>query len=195
MKVVICYQLRPDVLTCGHCPWYTTDADAAEADAFTQKCQAAVWCLLLPQRFSSESSGGMSFNCFMYVGFSTATTTIFGQKQTPMLHLFTDLRSTFGRALCMAFWLGLLLPRWVSAQIYCVFLEVKLTETHGSGRKWLWLTLPSGTITCHLPLQRFLDRTPRACGLASHITGLPTNGFFLWVHFKALIYTSSVYSA
>jgi hypothetical protein len=43
--------------------------------------------------------------------FSTATTAMFGQKQTLMLHLFTGtnkaLCSTFGRALLMTFWLGL----------------------------------------------------------------------------------------
>ena len=47
----------------------------------------------------------------MYTGFSTATTAMFGQQQTLMLHLFTStnnaLWSTLGLALCMAFWMGL----------------------------------------------------------------------------------------
>ena len=47
----------------------------------------------------------------MNVGFSAATTVMFGLKQTLMLHLITAtnnaLRSTFGRAWYMTFWLGL----------------------------------------------------------------------------------------
>jgi hypothetical protein len=45
-------------------------------------------------------------------GFSVATTAMFGQKQTLMLHLFTAtkvaLQSTFEQALCMTFWVSLL---------------------------------------------------------------------------------------
>ena len=42
-KVVICYQLRPDVQTYGRRSRYTTnaDTDAAEIDMCVQKCQVA----------------------------------------------------------------------------------------------------------------------------------------------------------
>jgi hypothetical protein len=45
------------------------------------------------------------------LGFSTATTAVSGKEQTLLLHFFTAtnkaFQSTFGRALCMTFWLGL----------------------------------------------------------------------------------------
>jgi len=60
---VVCYQLRTDVQTYRHPPWYTSDAksnadaDTAEIDVCAQKCQVGAWWLLLPQQFSSESTG------------------------------------------------------------------------------------------------------------------------------------------
>jgi hypothetical protein len=53
----------------------------------------------------------------------------------------------------------------------------RLPETCDSGRKWLWLTLPSGPVTSRRHL-RLLDWTRRAWGLATPID------FFLWFHFK-----------
>ena len=51
------------------------------------------------------------FHVAFLQGFSEATTAIFGQKQTLMLHLFTatkmTLQSMFGQALCMMFWMSL----------------------------------------------------------------------------------------
>lgn len=44
----------------------------------------------------------------MNVGFSTATTSVFGQEQTPVLHLFSANNNAFGRALCMTFRLAFL---------------------------------------------------------------------------------------
>jgi len=49
-KSCILYQFRADVQIYGHGSRYTADNDAAETDVYTQKCQVAVWWLLLPQR-------------------------------------------------------------------------------------------------------------------------------------------------
>jgi hypothetical protein len=56
-KVVICEQWRPDVQKYWPTLWYTADANADEIDVCTQKCRVAVWSLLLPHRFSSETTG------------------------------------------------------------------------------------------------------------------------------------------
>ena len=46
-RVVICYQLRPDVQKYGHQYRYTTEFDAAEFDMCTHKCHIpACWSLL-----------------------------------------------------------------------------------------------------------------------------------------------------
>ena len=66
-----------------------------------------------------------------------------------------------------------LLPRWLSAHICWVLLEEKLPETCGSSMTRLQLTLH---VRSHRHLQRSLDWTGRACGLASQVTGPHTNG-------------------
>lgn len=45
-KVLIGYQLRPDVRTYGHRPQYTADTSTAEIGVCTQKCQAAASSIL-----------------------------------------------------------------------------------------------------------------------------------------------------
>ena len=58
---------------------YTAHADEAETDVYAQKCQVTAWCLLILQRFSSESNGNVQITFYIYVGLSAA---IFDQKQT-----------------------------------------------------------------------------------------------------------------
>ena len=165
-KVVICYQLRPDIQTYRHRPRYTANAntDVAEINVCAQKCQVPAWWLLLLRQLSSETTGDMWIKFFLYVGFSTATTAMSGQKQTLMLQLFTGtynaLPSTFRRALCMTFWLGLTCYSDGSVHRFTECFFGKRYQKHVAPER-------QGCL-------RSLGWTRRSCSLASQVTGPDT---------------------
>jgi len=89
---------------------------------------------LLPQRFSSESTGNVYIKFFMYVGFSLETTAMFGQKQTLLLHLFTGINNVLlscGWALCMTSWALLVTPMAQCTYLLGVTGGKNLPETCG----------------------------------------------------------------
>jgi len=115
---------------------------------------------LLPQQFSSESTGDEYIKIFMYVGFLIDTTAMFGQKQTLLLHLFTGINNVL-----LSMWEDIvhdfliepyLLTQWLSTHIYWVLLEEKLPETCSSSMTGLQLALH---VRSHCHLQQSLDWT------------------------------------
>jgi len=141
-------------------------------------------------------------------GFPTATTAMFGQMQTLMLHLFTAtnnaLWSTFGRALLMTFLLGLTcyadgtmhrfsLCFWRKSYQKC------LTKSHcQSGETWFQYNTAAAHFACqvqeHLTIT-YNDRWIAQCGPMAWPPRSPDlipMDFFVWGHTKALISTSPV---
>jgi hypothetical protein len=58
---------------------------------------------------------------------------------------------------------------------------------------WMIRQMKSSSVsTSYRHLQWSLDWTGQTTGLVSHVTGPHTNGFFVWGHIKALIYTPPV---
>ena len=139
----------------------------------------------------------------MYVGFSTATTAMSGQKQTLMLHLYTTtnniLQSTLGQALCMIFWLGLTCYPDSSMHRFTRWSGRKATrnaggnpvgtqEKHVVPAQWDCSSLcTSGLRTSHRNLQQSLDWMVQACGLASQVTRIHNNGLLPMGPYWALI--------
>jgi hypothetical protein len=139
--------------------------------------------------------------CFTQEGFSTATTAMFGQKQTLILHLFTatknTLWSTIGQTLLLTFWLGLTcysdgsmhkFTMWCWRKSYQKCwrkFHCQSRETCGSSTMGLQLTLHIRSRNISPPLTTFtgLDRAGQWLGLPGHQTSH---------HIKALIYTSPV---
>ena len=95
---------------------------------------------------------------FMYAGFSTATRAMFGQKQTLMLHLFTAtnkaLQSTFRRASCVTFRLGLTCYTDGSVHRFTGCLLKKSFQKHVvPARRCCGFLCTSGPKTSHCHLQ------------------------------------------
>jgi hypothetical protein len=123
--------------------------------------------------------------------FSTATTAMFGQKQTLMLHLFTAtnnaLWSTFGRALLITLCLGLTCYPDCSVHRFTVCFWRKGPGYAGENpvvsqekrvvlaRQGCGSLCTSGPRTSHRHLQGSLDWTGWTNGLASLGTGRHTN--------------------
>ena len=126
-------------------------------------------------------------------GFSTTTIVMFDQTQTliaasPHCHL-QRFAVNFWASIVHEFLIGpYLLPRRLSIQIYRMFLEEKLPEMLEEiplafkekrmvpGRCDCHSICTSGLRTSHCHLQRSLDWTGRACGLAFQVSGPHTNG-------------------
>ena len=125
-------------------------------------------------------------------GFSTAATAVSGKKQIFLLYFFTAtskaLRSRFGRALCMTFWLGLNCYLYSSLHVFAGCFWRKCyqrcwrkssyhsRETCAFSKAGLRLISHSGARISHRRLQRSLERTGRAGGLAYQVTGPQTIG-------------------
>ena len=121
--------------------------------------------------------------CFW--GFSTATTAMSGKEQILLLRFFTAtnraFRSTFGRALSMAFWMGLYPYSSLRGFAGCSWRKCYQNcwrkspchsgETCASSKAGLGLISHSGARKSHRRLQQSLDWTGRAGGLASQVTG------------------------
>ena len=111
-------------------------------------------------------------------GFSTATTAMFGQKQTLMLHLFiatnNTLWSMFGWT--MNFWLGLTCYPDSSVHRFTATRNtggnpVVSQEKCGFRQQGCASLCMSHPRTSHRHLQQSLDWTRQANGLASQVTG------------------------
>ena len=113
------------------------------------------------------------------------------KRKPSLLHLLTAtnnvLRSTFGRALCMTFWLGLTYyPNGSVHRFTGYFLEEKLPEMleeiplafkekHMIPARWDCHSICTSGLTSHRHLQRSLNWTGRVCGLASQVSEPNTN--------------------
>ena len=147
-KVVICYQLRPDIQTYGHQPRYTAnaDTDAAEIDVCAQNCLVAAASTILFR---------INWRCVNQV---FHVRRIFNNHNS---HVWPEANPHAGPCL---------LPRRLSEQIYCVFLREKIPESCGSSMKGLQLTLHVRSENMSLPLTTIagLDEAALWLGLPSH---------------------------
>jgi hypothetical protein len=157
-----------------HQPPYAAGANTVEIDLCTQKCQAAASAILF----------GINWQ-FVHVYQVFHVRRIFNRYNSHVWPEANPLAASvqwhqqhfavnvWACIVCDFLIVPYLLPRCLSSHIYWMLLEKKLPETCGSSTTGLQLTLH---IRSHHHLQRLLDCTRRACGLASQVTGLHTNG-------------------
>ena len=134
--------------------------------------------------------------CFSQEGFSRATTAMFGQKQTLMLHLLTATTDnalwwTFGRALLMTFWLDLVTPTAQCAYLSCVSGS---KATRNAGGNPVVSQVAARRVLEHLTATTTIAGCPvggQWLGLPGHRTSHQRT-FSYGAHIEALIYTSSL---
>jgi hypothetical protein len=107
----------------------------------------------------------------MYVGFSAATTAMFGLKQTLMPHLFCGTNALLsGRALCLTFWLGLTCYPDGSVHRFTGCFWGKSYQKHGASTTELQLTLHVRYENISSPIIAGLDRACLWLVLPGHQT-------------------------
>jgi hypothetical protein len=187
-KIIICYQLRPDIETCGHRPRCTGSADtvAADSDVRAQKCLVAL---------ASKILFRIIWRCVNQVFLvrrisNSHNSLVWPEANSCSLETTTLRRQHLGGHCAWLFdWALLVTPTAQCTDLLCVFVG-KGKETCGSSMTGLQLTLHVRSENISLPITTIagLDEAGPVVAPSRSPDRTPID-FFFWCHIKALIYT------